>query len=257
MNSYPKLQSQQLADYLLRLGDNALILSQRLCEICGHAPTLEEDLALSNVALDLLGQARMWLGYAGSLHPRPLSEDALAYGRDVHAFRNVLLVEQPNDNFAHIQVRQFLFDSWHCLLLRALAESADNQVVAIATKALKEASYHLRRSSSWVVRLGDGNPLSRQHSQNALIRCWDYVGELFEVDELEQVMLAEDLGCNLAALYPEWLAYVNEVLSAATLDLPHRPSCLTGGKRGAHGEALVSLLMEMQYLARAYPGVEW
>ncbi|POZ63325.1 phenylacetate-CoA oxygenase subunit PaaI [Chromobacterium alticapitis] len=247
----------QLADYLLRLGDSALILSQRLCAWCGHAPTLEEDLALSNVALDLLGQARLWLDYAGAkLSPRQ-SEDDLAYRRDAQGFRNVLLTEQPNGNFADTQLRQFLFDSWHCLVLRELSDSADSQVAAIAAKALKEASYHLRRSSEWVVRLGDGSARSHRYAQNALNHCWDYVGELFEMDALEQKMLGLGIGCDLAALHPEWLNYVQEVLTAATLKLPLKPSGLCGGKRGRHGEALVGLLMEMQHLTRIHPGAEW
>ncbi|WP_374347101.1 1,2-phenylacetyl-CoA epoxidase subunit PaaC [Chitinimonas sp.] len=248
---------QQLADYVLRLADNALILSQQLCAWCGHAPTLEEDLALSNVALDLLGQARLWLQYAGSQSVPPRSEDELAYWRDAQSFRNVLLVEQPNGNFADTQVRQFLFDSWHCLLLRDLSDSADKQIAAIAAKARKEASYHLRRSSEWVVRLGDGSALSHGYAQNALDHCWNHIGELFEMDALDQRMLGLRIGCDQAALHGEWLRYVQEVLAAANLQLPDSPPYLTGGKRGQHGEALVSLLMEMQYLPRTHPGAQW
>ncbi|MCS3805722.1 ring-1,2-phenylacetyl-CoA epoxidase subunit PaaC [Chromobacterium alkanivorans] len=256
MTLHPELKNLR-AEYLLRLGDNALILSQRLCEWCGHAPTLEEDLALSNVALDLLGQARLWLDAAGRGLTPAQSEDDLAYGRDAQAFRNVLLVELTRGNFADTQMRQFLFDSWHCLLLRELSDSADAEVAAIASKALKEATYHLRRSSGWVVRLGDGSRQSREFCLLALERCWHYVGELFEMDELEQAMLAQGVGCDLAALYPEWLAYVNEVLAAATLEPPHAAPAVSGGKRGAHGEALVALLMEMQFLSRAHPGAGW
>lgn len=247
----------QLSDYLLRLGDNALILSQQLCGWCGHAPTLEEDVALSNVALDLLGQSRLWLEYAGaSMTPRQ-NEDELAYHRDAQQFRNVLLVEQPNGNFADTQVRQFLFDSWHCLLLRELSSSADEQLGAIATKARKEAIYHLRRSSEWVVRLGDGSPRSHRYAQRALDRCCDYVNELFAMDVLDQEMMRSGIGADMSALQPEWLAYVQQVLAAANLVYPVNSLSLDGGKRGQHSELLVGLLMEMQYMARSYPGAQW
>ncbi|MFD0708839.1 phenylacetate-CoA oxygenase subunit PaaI [Photorhabdus luminescens] len=250
------LQTQR-TEYLLRLGDNALILSQRLCEWCGHAPMLEEDLALSNIALDLLGQARMWLDAAGRDMTPVKSEDDLAYLRDVQAFRNVLLVEQDKGNFADTQIRQFLFDSWHYLVLRELTNSSDEEIAAIASKALKEVTYHLRRSSRWVVRLGDGSPQSHELCRQAIERYEIYVNELFEMDELEQVIESQGIGCDLAALYPEWLTYVNDVLRNATLKPLHPTLALSGGKRGQHGEALVGLLMEMQFLVRAHPGAQW
>lgn len=245
------------AGYLLHVGDNALILSQRLCAWCGHAPSLEEELALGNIALDLLGQARLWLSAAGRSMAGTPDEDALAYGRDAQDFRNALLLEQPNGNFADTQARQFLFDSWHCLLLRELARGADQEIAAIAAKGLKEASYHLVRSSGWMVRLGDGSAHSHQLCQQALERHWPFVDELFEMGDAERALLSEGIGCDLQALYPEWRAYVEQVLAAATLRWPHGVTGLHGGKRGRHGEALVALLMEMQFLARTHPGAAW
>ncbi|WP_105530787.1 1,2-phenylacetyl-CoA epoxidase subunit PaaC [Solimicrobium silvestre] len=239
------------------MGDNCLILSQRLCGWTGHGPTLEDDLALSNVALDLLGQARLWLDYASSLHPTKRSEDALAYWRDAHEFRNLLLLEQPNGNFADTQVRQFFFDSWHFLVLTALSNSTDEKVAAISTKALKEVDYHVRRSSHWMLRLGGGTELSRSKLILALEQHWNYVGELFEMDELEQEMHACGIGCDLGALHAEWLAYVNDVLGKVELALPSRTPFQSGGKRGKHGEHLLSMLMEMQYLQRVHPGAQW
>lgn len=247
----------QLSEYLLRLGDSTLILAQQLCGWCGHAPTLEEDVALSNVALDLLGQSRLWLDYAGSQMTPRQSEDQLAYQRDAEQFRNVLLVEQPNGNFADTQVRQFLFDSWHCLLLRELSRSGDAQVSAIASKACKEVAYHLQRSSEWVVRLGDGTARSHAYAQQALAHCADHVHELFAMDELDQAMLQAGIGADLASLKPEWFSYVQQVLAAARLSYPQNPLNLDAGKRGQHGEHLVGLLMEMQYLARSNPGAQW
>ncbi|KHD27592.1 phenylacetate-CoA oxygenase subunit PaaC [Xenorhabdus nematophila] len=246
-----------LTEYLLRLGDNALILSQQLCGWCGHAPTLEEELALSNIALDLLGQSRLWLDAAGRTMTPIQSEDDLAYKRNVQDFRNVLLVELNKGNFADTQVRQFLFDSWHFLLLRELSKSLDQEVAAIATKALKEVTYHLRRSSSWIVRLGDGNFQSNLLCRQAIDLFGIYVNELFEMDDVEELMLSQGIGCDLAAIYPEWLAYVNEVLITATLDPLSPKYNLSGGKKGSHSESLVGLLMEMQFLTRAYPGATW
>ncbi|GAB7537072.1 1,2-phenylacetyl-CoA epoxidase subunit PaaC [Burkholderia sp. 3C] len=246
-----------LADYVLRLGDNCLILSQRLCAWCGHGPTLEEDLALSNVALDYLGQARMWLGHAGSLYPVLRGEDELAYLREAHEFRNVLLVEQPNQDFADLQMRLFLFDSWYALMLAALSHSRDAQIAAIAAKSAKENAYHLRCSSYWIVRLGGGTALSRAKLERALDACWDYVGELFLMDDLETLMFERGIGCDLAELRVKWRTYVDEVFAEAGLATPARGSLMQYGKQGQHSEHLVGLLMEMQYLQRAHPGAQW
>lgn len=185
------------------------------------------------------------------------NEDDLAYRRDAHQFRNVLLVEQPNGNFADTQVRQFLFDSWHCLLLTELSRSTDPQIGAIAIKARKEATYHLQHSSQWMVRLGDGSARSHRYAQRALDLCADYVGELFEMDAIDQEMANVGIGADMTTLQPQWHAYVKEVLTAANLVYPANPITRRGGKRGQHSELLVGVLMEMQHLARSYPGAQW
>lgn len=244
-----------LYDYLLRPGDNALILSERLGEWCGHGPVLEEDIALTNVALDLLGQARMWLGYAGELAGR--DEDQLAFLRDAGEFRNVLLVEQPNGDFAHTMVRQFFFDAWHHLLLEKLSDSTDERIRGIAAKAFKEVTYHLRRSADWVVRLGDGTGESHSRMQLAIADLWIYTGELFEMDPLENEMMQSGAGCDLAALRAPWMSEIGRVFADATLEIPNQTWMQHGGKRGVHSEKLGYILAEMQFLQRAYPGAKW
>lgn len=246
-----------LFDYLLRLGDNALVLSQQLSAWCGHGPELEEDLALANVALDLLGQARFWLDYAGRVEGAGRDENALAFLRESVDFRNVLLVEQSNGDFGRTIARQFYFDSWHHLLLEELSGSSDSQVAAIAAKALKEVQYHLRRSSDWIVRLGDGTEESHQRIEESLHYLWMFTGELFEMDGLENEMLKRGVGCDLALLKAPWLASIGTVFREATLTLPAPSWMQKGGKRGIHTENLGHLLTEMQHLQRTYPGVQW
>ncbi len=243
--------------FVLRLGDSCLILSQRLIDWCGIAPELEEDVALSNIALDLLGQARLWLEYAGGLEGAGRDEDRLAFWRDDHEFLNLLLVEQPNGNFAETQMRQFFFDTWHVLVLKALRQSPDTAVAAIAGKAVKEAGYHLRRSSQWVVRLGDGTALSHERAQAAIDALWDYIGEMFECDDTDARLLAQGRGCDFAALRAPWRDYVGRVFADATLAVPEATSFQTGGKLGRHTEHLSALLAEMQSLQRAHPGAQW
>jgi ring-1,2-phenylacetyl-CoA epoxidase subunit PaaC len=244
-----------LFDYLLRLGDNTLILSQRLGEWCGHGPALEEDIALTNVALDLLGQARMWLGYAGEIAGR--DEDQLAFLRDAGEFRNVLLVEQPNGDFAQTSARQFFFDAWHHLLLEKLSASADERIRGIAAKALKEVAYHLRRSADWMIRLGDGTEESHNRMQRAVDDLWMYTGELFEVDAVEEEMMQARIGCDLAALRAPWMAEISRIFNQATLEIPQQSWMQHGGKRGIHSEQFGYILTEMQFLQRAYPGAKW
>lgn len=244
-------------EYLLRLGDNALVLSQRLSEWCGKGPAFEEDMALTNVALDLLGQARLWLSYAGEVEGRGRGENELAFLRDAHAFRNVLLVEQPNDGYAHTLVRQFLFDAWHALLLQRLARSTDIRIGQIAAKGIKEVDYHQRRSADLVVRLGDGTDESRARMQAALDELWPFVGELFEADALERRLADSGVGCDPSGLLAPWTAHVRAVLSDATLSVPQAAWSQRGGKQGRHGEKLGFLLAEMQFLQRAYPGATW
>ena len=243
--------------YLMRLGDNALVLSQRLSEWCGKGPAFEEDMALTNTALDLIGQARMWLSYAGEVEGRDRDEDALAFRRDAHEFTNLLLVEQPNGDYANTLVRQFFFDVWHHLVLDALTRSADDRIADIASKAIKEVAYHLRRSSDLVVRLGDGSAESRRRMQAAVDELWMFTGEMFAADETEELLGAQGLACDPSTLKDAWLATVREVFAEATLELPAGEWMQKGGKQGRHGEHLGLLLAEMQFLQRAYPGATW
>jgi ring-1,2-phenylacetyl-CoA epoxidase subunit PaaC len=245
-------------EYLLRLGDNALVLSQRLSELCGKGPALEEDMALTNVALDLLGQARMWLTYAGELEGRGRDEDALAYRRDAHEFRNALLVEQPNGNYAHTLMRQFYFDTWHYFLVGALVKASDERIAQIAEKALKEVTYHLRRSGDLIVRLGDGTDVSHAYTQTAADELWMYTGELFTYDAVDEAMQAEGIAPPAAELRAQWLAHVADIFAEATLEMPSPDAWMQkGGKQGRHTEHLGYLLAEMQFLQRAYPGAQW
>jgi len=248
----------QKFDYLLRQGDNALILSQQLSQLCGKGPALEEDMALTNVALDLLGQTRMWLSYAGELEGQGRDEDQLAYLRDVRAFRNCLLVEQPNGDYAQVMVRQFLFDTWHYFLMRGLLSSSDRRIAEIAEKSLKEVTYHLRRSGDLVVRLGDGTELSHAKMQAAVDELWTWSGELFVYDETDQAMVAQGVAPAAEPLHAAFLQHVAEVFEEATLRMPAAGAYMQrGGKQGRHGERLGYLLAEMQFLQRAYPGVAW
>ncbi len=252
---------KQLFEYLLRLGDTTLILSQRLGEWCGHGPVLEEDLALTNTALDLLGQARMWLTLAGEVEGGGRDEDQLAYLRDAHQFRNCLLVEQPNGDYGDTMARQFLFDVWHYFLLQQLTQSKDERVAAIAAKALKEVTYHVRRSSDLVVRLGDGTEESHRRMQAAIDAGWTFAGELFADDEVDRDLAAHGIAVERATLREPWLVHVREVLEEATLTVPDEREAFhflrQGGWQGRHTESLGYVLAEMQYLQRAYPGARW
>ena len=245
-------------NYLLRLGDNAMVLSQRLCELCGKGPALEEDMALSNVSLDLLGQTRMWYTYAAELEGAGRDEDKLAYLRDAHDYKNVLLVEQPNGNYAHTLVRQFFFDTWHYFLIGALTKSSDQRIAEIAEKSLKEVTYHLRRSGDLVVRLGDGTDVSHQFTQTAVDELWMYTGEVFNYDAVDEAMVADGVAPPAAMLREQWLSHVSDILGEATLTMPPADAWMQkGGKQGRHTEHLGYLLAEMQFLQRAYPGSEW
>ncbi len=245
-------------NYLLRLGDNAMVLSQRLCELCGKGPALEEDMALSNVSLDLLGQTRMWYTYAAELEGAGRDEDKLAYLRDAHDYKNVLLVEQPNGNYAHTLVRQFFFDTWHYFLIGALTRGSDPRIAEIAEKSLKEVTYHLRRSGDLVVRLGDGTDVSHQFTQTAVDELWMYTGEMFNYDAVDEAMVAEGVAPPASMLREQWLSHVSDILGEATLTMPPADAWMQkGGKQGRHTEHLGYLLAEMQFLQRAYPGSEW
>ncbi|MFJ1301487.1 1,2-phenylacetyl-CoA epoxidase subunit PaaC [Pseudomonadota bacterium AL_CKDN230030165-1A_HGKHYDSX7] len=252
---------KNLFEFALRMGDTTLVLSQRLSEWTGHGPVLEEDLALTNTALDLLGQARMWLSLAAEIEGAGRDEDQLAYLRDAHQFRNPLLVERENGHYGDTMARQFLFDVWHYFLLERLVQSSDERVAAIAAKSLKEVTYHVRRSSDLVVRLGDGSDESHRRMQEALDAIWPYSGELFVDDAVDTDLASRGIGCELAALRQPWLAHVTEVLGEATLSQPSEEAAFhpahRGGRTGRHTEALGFLLAEMQHLPRAYPGAKW
>jgi ring-1,2-phenylacetyl-CoA epoxidase subunit PaaC len=252
---------QQLLDYLLRLADSDLILAQRLGAWVGHGPALEEDIALTNVGLDLLGQARLWYAYAGEVESRfagrGRSEDQLAFLRDSSEFRNLLLVERPNGNYADTMARQFYFDVWHRLLLSELGRSRDARIAEIAAKALKEVRYHAERSADWVIRLGDGTDDSHARMQSAIDGLWMYTGEMFESDSTDEALAADGIGADAGALAAPWHEQVAAVLSEATLTVPTGEWMQSGGKRGVHTEQLGYLLAEMQWLQRAYPGAQW
>jgi len=245
-------------EYLLRLGDNALILGHRLAEWCGHGPVLEQDIAMTNIALDQVGQARSILAHAGAVEGKGRNEDKLAYLRDAWDYRNALLVEQPNEDFAFTIVRQFLFDAFNFHLHEALKTSKDEQLRAIAGKSIKEIAYHLRYSSEWMIRLGDGTEESHGKMQHALNSLWMYSGELTAPDEVDNLMLEVGIGANLSHIKDLYDEKVAAILREATLDQPEARHMQSGGKNGRmHTEHLGHILSEMQFVQRAYPGMEW
>ncbi|MGQ7247650.1 1,2-phenylacetyl-CoA epoxidase subunit PaaC [Halomonas sp. V046] len=250
----PNADQAALADYLQRLADTTLILGQRHAELCGKAPALEEEMGLLNVGLDLFGQARNWLDYIAELNADGRDADDLAFRRDASELRNLLLVEQPNGDFADTMARQFLFDAWHVPMLDALARSTDKRVSEIAAKSLKEATYHLRRSSAWVIRLGDGTNESHQRMQRAIDTLWRFSGEMTRYDEVDSAMEAAGIAPRAETLAECWHDTVTRVLDEATLSHPGDDAWMySGGKVGHHTEHLGFLLAEMQFLARAYP----
>lgn len=246
---------------LLRLADSPLVLAQRLGAWVGKGPVLEEDLALTNVGLDLLGQARLWYAYAGEVEARYAGkgrdEDQLAYLRDGGEYRNLLLVEQPNGNFADTMARQFLFDAWHQLALGGLSRSRDPRIAEIAAKSAKEVTYHVERSSDWVIRLGDGTDESHAKMQAAVDALWTYTGEMFVAGAGEAALVDAGILADVRALAAPWRERVAHVLAEATLALPPDAHMQKGGKEGVHTEHLGYLLAEMQFLQRAYPGARW
>ncbi|HUG58746.1 MAG TPA: 1,2-phenylacetyl-CoA epoxidase subunit PaaC [Candidimonas sp.] len=252
---------QVLFQYLLRMGDTTLILSHRLSELTGHGPALEEDLAMTNMALDLLGQSRLWLTLAGEVENQSRDEDQLAYLRDAPEFRNYLLVERENGHYGDTIARQFLFDVWHYFLLKELCSSSDARVAAIAEKSIKEVTYHVRRSSDVLVRLGDGTPESHAKMQEAVNDAWRFVGELFVDDEVGLALAERKVAPSHAQLWPAWLAHVRQTLQEATLTVPDPDEAnhlaYRGGITGRHTEALGYILAEMQHLQRSYPGAVW
>ncbi|HEY4147769.1 MAG TPA: 1,2-phenylacetyl-CoA epoxidase subunit PaaC [Chitinophagaceae bacterium] len=251
------MSKQALIDYTLHLADNTLILGQRNSEWTGHGPILEQDIALSNIALDLIGQARMLYQYAAELKGGGATEDSLAYLRDAWDFNNCLLVELDKGDWAKTILRQFFFSTYQWYLYLQLQNSPDAQLAAIAGKALKEVAYHLRWSGEWVVRLGDGTEESHRRIADALANLWPYTGELTIAAPYEQSLAVAAIGVDPSSFKNEWLHKISEVLKEATLPLPPDGWMQTGGKEGKHTEHLGYVLAEMQYLQRAYPGAEW
>ncbi|MGC5698682.1 phenylacetate-CoA oxygenase subunit PaaC [Pseudomonas sp. NFXW11] len=250
--------ASDLPEYLLRLGDSALIQGQRLCEWCGRAPALEEELALLNVGLDLVGQARNWLDYAAELLADGRDADHLAFRRDERAYRNLLLVEQPNGDFAVTMLKQFFYDAWHLATLEGLVSSSDPRVAGIAAKALKEVTYHLRRSSEWVERLGDGTEESRRRMLQAIPRLWRFTGELVAPHAAETRLHQAGVLAAPAQVADSWQATLHAVFARASLTPPEAPSHFyLDARQGLHSEHLGPLLAQMQALPRAYPDAVW
>ncbi|MHA6195264.1 1,2-phenylacetyl-CoA epoxidase subunit PaaC [Pseudomonas wadenswilerensis] len=250
--------NQDLIQYLLRLGDSAMVQAQRLCQWCGRAPALEEELALMNVGLDLVGQARNWLEYAAELANDGRDADHLAFRRDERAYRNLLLVEQPNGDYAVTILKQFFYDAWHFAVLQGLALSSDERIQGIAAKAMKEVTYHLRRSGEWVERLGDGTEESRQRMMAALPQVWRFTVELVDADAVEQRLFQAGIIGNPEQVALAWQRQVKETFERATLPVPQPASHFyLSGRQGVHSEHLGLLLAEMQSLPRAYPDATW
>ncbi|MGA7996809.1 MAG: 1,2-phenylacetyl-CoA epoxidase subunit PaaC [Bradyrhizobium sp.] len=243
--------------YTLRRADDALILGHRLSEWCGHAPILEEDMALSNIALDLLGQARELYSYAAKVEGGDNDEDKLAYLRDVRQYRNLLLLEQPNGDFARTMARQFFYSAFADLYWRAMMKSGDATLAAVAAKSEKESAYHLRHSSEWIIRLGDGTGESHARAQTAIDDLWAFTGEMFEVDSSERALIDAGIAVDPASLCPQWLKTVSDIVNEATLALPRGDWMQQGGRSGRHSEHLGHLLSELQSMQRSFPGATW
>lgn len=248
---------QALLDYILRLGDNALILGQRLSEWCGHGPVLEQDIALANISLDLIGQASVLYTLAAKLEGLNKTDDDLAFLRDAQEYRNALLVEQANGDWAVTMARQFFFDVYNYYNYQALRNSSNTELAAIAEKSLKEVTYHLRFSSEWMLRLGDGTEESHRRLQTAVDDLWMYTGELYTPNAVDRQLAEAGLAPDLTTLAGQWKNKVREVLEQATLQVPAEGWMQLGGKEGVHTEQLGFILAEMQYLQRAYPGAKW
>jgi ring-1,2-phenylacetyl-CoA epoxidase subunit PaaC len=243
--------------YILGIADNNLILGQRLGELCGHGPSLETDIACTNISLDMLGQARNYYQYAAKLKGEDTTEDDVAMLRYEHEYINALLVEQPNTDFAYTITRQFLFDVFHLLFLNELKDSRDLTLSAIAEKSIKEVSYHYRFSSDWIKRLGDGTEESHDRTQKAINDLWTYTDELFHQTEADKAMINEGIGVDTLKFKVEYYQRVNKILKEATLEIPESKYFQKGGKEGIHTEHLGHLLSELQYMQRTYPNMKW
>lgn len=244
-------------EYLLRLGDDRLVLGHRLSEWCGHGPILEEDIALANIALDLIGQATLLLKLAGQIEGQGRDEDTLAYFRDAIDYRNALMGELPKGDFGYTIVRQFFFSVFGLLQMEALQKSTNGELAGIAAKAVKEHRYHVRHTGQWVITLGDGTEESHARAQTAVNDLWRYTGELFLADNVDHEVATSGFGVDPSTLEPEWRAQVNGVLRRATLDIPADAYMQRGGRTGRHTEHLGHMLSEMQIVARSHPGAKW
>ncbi|MCC6817596.1 MAG: phenylacetate-CoA oxygenase subunit PaaC [Bacteroidia bacterium] len=251
-------QKEVLFDYILHLADNSMIIGQRNSEWCGHGPVLEQDIALTNIALDLIGEARSLYQYAAEIKGGNCTEDSLPFLRDIREFRNLLLVEQPNTDWAYTIVRQFFFDVFHYLVNKDILDNSnDLRLKEIAAKTIKESTYHLKWSSEWVIRLGDGTDISKLKMQTAVDDLWDFTGELFILSETEQKAMDLGFGADLKKAEQLWHEKVKEILNEACLTIPSTDFAQQGGKTGIHSEHFGYILAEMQFMQRAYPGLEW
>lgn len=251
------MDSTELFNYLVRLADDRLILGHRISEWCGHGPILEEDIAMTNVALDIVGQARLYYDYAAKIEGAGRTEDDIAYLRTESNYANVLLVERPNGHFGDTLARQFFFDVYHLILQEELLKSTDEHIAAIAGKAIKEVKYHVRHSSEWMVRLGDGTEESHARIQQSVEDIWRFTGELFLSDATDKAIAAAGIGPDPSSLKARWDEKVNKVLADATLTRPTDEWMASGGRQGRHSEQMGYILAELQYLQRAYPGQKW
>ena len=251
------MKKENLVQYIYGIADNSLILGQRLSELCGHGPSLETDIAGTNIALDLLGQTRSYYQYAAEVLGEGKTEDNLAFLRTVRQYKNVLLVEQPNTHFGYTITRQFLFDVFHLLLLQDLQHSKDETLAAIAKKGIKEVSYHKRFSSDWMKRLGDGTEESHAKVQEAVNDLWRFTNELFQVTDDDQFAIEAGVGVDVTTLKDKYLVLVTETLEEATLSIPETKYFQKGGKQGIHSEHMGYLLSDLQYMQRTYPDMKW
>ncbi len=246
-----------LFKYCLRLGDTPLILGQRLSEWCGHGPILEEDIALTNISLDLIGQSRAFLTYAGEVEGKGRTEDNLAFLRTEREFENLLMAEQPNGDFAQTLLRQLFISAFHYYYYSALSKSNDKTLAALGEKSLKEVTYHLRHSSEWVIRMGDGTEESKGRLEQALVELWKYTGDFFDANEIDSILIAEGIAPDPESLRKLWMDKIREVFTLATIAVPENVFMMSGSRKGKHTEHLGHILSEMQYLQRTYPGASW
>lgn len=256
-NDLGEEMSMHLFNYMLQLADTSLILAHRLSEWCGHGPILEQDMAMTNISLDLIGETRSLYQYAAELEGKGRKEDDLAFLRSAVEYKNPLLVEMPNGNFGDTVMRQFLFDTYHYYLLQQLKGCSDMRLAAIAEKSYKEASYHLKWSSEWVIRLGDGTEESKQKIETALDQMFPYTGELFHLSSDEKALVEIGIISDVSLIEMQWNAHVSKVFEAATLQIPQGVYMQKGGKEGKHSEGFGFILSELQYMQRAYPGLQW